>query len=315
VPIDHLKAPGGLGSVCRALRVWNNTVLTFKRRKWNPEPSIGVGLWLYAPTVLVLIALLIYPVLRLFEVAMPDGFGLRSFVDYFENGARITALIVTFRVSAIVALLSSSMGFVLAWTLISTSSRVLKTAIWLAVMLPLLMGTVVKNYALLIILQRRGLFNTLLIESGLIDQPLKLLYNESAVVIGILYTLLPFAVAPIYTALLTVDFDLIRAAESMGATRFAAVRSIVLPLIWPALVSTTMLIFVIALGFYVVPVVLGGVTSPFIATLIQNDMEQFFDLKSAAVAALVLIALSTTAVAATLAWVGSDQVNRSATGS
>ncbi len=285
------------------------------KQKWNPEPSIAVGLCLYAPVVLLLFVLLIYPVLRLLEVAMPDGFGLYSFVDYFENAARIKALVVTFRVSAVVALLAASMGFVLAWTLISSSSRLLKTAIWLAVTLPLLMGTVVKNYALLVILQRRGLLNTLLINTGLIDQPLKLLYNEPAVIIGILYTLLPFAVAPIYTALLTVDLDLVRAAESMGAMRFAAVRTVVLPMIWPALVSTAMLIFVISLGFYVVPVVLGGVTSPFIATLIQNDMEQFFDLKSAAVAALVLIALSTIAVAATLAWVGSDQVNRSAAGS
>lgn len=288
---------------------------TSLKRRWNPEPSITIGVCLYAPVVLVLIALLIYPVLRLFEVAMPDGFGMSSFINYFENGARTRALIVTFRVSAIVALLCTAMGFILSWTLISTSSRVLKITIWLAVTLPLLMGTVVKNYALLIILQRRGLLNTLLIESGLIDEPLKLLYNEPAVVIGILYTLLPFAVAPIYSALLAVELDLIRAAESMGATRFVAVRTIVLPLIWPALVSTTMLIFVIALGFYVVPLVLGGVTSPFIATLIQNDMEQFFDLKSAAVAALVLIALSTVAVAATLAWIGSDQVNKSTVGS
>jgi ABC-type spermidine/putrescine transport system permease subunit I len=281
---------------------------------WRPEPSLIVGLSLYLPVAVVLVVLLVYPVLRLFEVAMPDGFGLQSFVQYFQNGARVRALIVTFRDSAAVALLAVGMGFVLAWTLISATSRLLKTAIWLAVTLPLLMGTVVKNYALLLILQRRGILNSLLIGAGIVDQPLRLLYNEPAVIIGILYTLLPFAVAPLYTALLTIDLDLVRAAESMGASRLQAVRTIVLPLAWPALVSTGMLIFVVALGFYVVPVVLGGVTSPFIATLIQNDMEQFFDLKSAAVAALVLIVLSTAAVVVTLALVGADQVNKSTAG-
>lgn len=285
------------------------------KRAWSPEPSLLLGLSLYLPLALTLLAFVLYPVLRLFEVAMPDGLGIGSFIAYFDNAARGRALIVTFRDSAAVAVLSVSMGFVLAWALISSPSRLLRGAIWLAVTLPLLMGTVVKNYALLIILQRRGILNTLLIQTGIIDHPLKLLYNEPAVIIGILYTLLPFAVAPIYTALLTIDLDMVRAAESMGATRFAALRTIVLPMLWPALVSTAMLIFVVALGFYVVPVILGGVTSPFIATLIQNDMEQFFDLKSAAVAALILVALSMAAVAATLALVGADQVNKSTSGS
>ena len=96
------------------------------------------------------------------------------------------------------------MGFILAWTLVSTSSRLLKGLIWIAVSLPLLMGTVVKNYALLIILQRRGILNSILVGSGLAERPLQLLYNEAAVVIGILYTLLPFAVGS----------DLRRAADS-----------------------------------------------------------------------------------------------------
>ena len=178
--------------------------------------------------------------------------------------------------------------------------------------LPLLMGTVVKNYALLIILQRRGILNSLLVGTGLVAQPLQLLYNEAAVVIGILYTLLPFAVVPIFAALLTVDFDMVRAAESMGASRLTAIRSIVLPIVRPVMIGTGMLIFVVSTGFYVVPVVLGGATSPFIATLIQNDMEQFFDMKSAAIAAIVLVVLSLVAVVGTLAIIGTDQFRKSA---
>jgi ABC-type spermidine/putrescine transport system permease subunit I len=77
------------------------------------------------------------------------------------------------------------------------------------------------------------------------------------------------------------------------------------------MIGTGMLIFVVATGFYVVPVVLGGATSPFIATLIQNDMEQFFDMKSAAIAAIVLVVLSLVAVVGALAIIGADQFRKS----
>jgi ABC-type spermidine/putrescine transport system permease subunit I len=283
-----------------------------ERRSWSPEPSLAIGALLYLPMALVLAILLGYPIFRLFGAAMPNGFNLEAFSDYFANAARVRALVVTFRDSAAVAVAATFMGFVLAWALISSSSRLVRGLIWVAVSLPLLMGTVVKNYALLIILQRRGILNSLLVGTGVVAQPLQLLYNEAAVVIGILYTLLPFAVVPIFAALLTVDFDMVRAAESMGASRLTAIRSIVLPIVRPIMIGTGMLIFVVSTGFYVVPVVLGGATSPFIATLIQNDMEQFFDMKSAAIAAIVLVILSLVAVAATLAIIGADQFRKSA---
>jgi ABC-type spermidine/putrescine transport system permease subunit I len=282
------------------------------RRSWSPEPSLAIGALLYLPLAIVLACLLVYPILRLFGAAMPDGFNLAAFSGYFANAARVRALVVTFRDGAAVAVAATFMGFVLAWALISSSSRPLRGLIWVAVSLPLLMGTVVKNYALLIILQRRGILNSLLVGTGLVAQPLQLLYNEAAVVIGILYTLLPFAVVPIFAALLTVDFDMVRAAESMGASRLTAIRSVVLPIVRPVMIGTGMLIFVVATGFYVVPVVLGGATSPFIATLIQNDMEQFFDMKSAAIAAIVLVILSLVAVVGTLAIIGADQFRKSA---
>ncbi|WP_323771194.1 ABC transporter permease [Antarctobacter sp.] len=279
---------------------------------WKPEPGLRLGLLLFSPMLALVLLLVVTPVIELLAVAMPDGLSMRSFTDYFANAARTRALIVTFRDSAAVAALAVGAGFILAWTLLVSPSRLLRGLIWLAVALPLLMGTVVKNYALLIVLARRGMLNNLLLDLGLIDAPMKILYTETAVVLGILYTLLPFAVIPIYTALLALDLDMVRASESMGAGRFTAIRTVVLPFIWPAIVAAAMLIFVIAIGFYVVPVVLGGATSPFIATLIQNDMVQFFDLESAAVAALVLIALSLVAVVLTVATVGVDQVNRTA---
>lgn len=279
---------------------------------WKPEPGLRLGLALFAPMLALVVLLVVVPVIELIAVAMPEGVSMRAFGEYFENAARTRALIVTFRDSAAVAGLAVGAGFVLAWTLLVSPFAVLRRVIWLAVALPLLMGTVVKNYALLLVLARRGLLNNLLLDLGLIETPLKLLYTETAVVLGILYTLLPFAVIPIYTALLTLDLDMVRASESMGAGRFTAIRTVVIPFVWPAIVASAMLIFVISIGFYVVPVVLGGATSPFIATLIQNDMVQFFDLKSAAIAALVLILLSMLAVVLTVATAGVDQVNKTA---
>lgn len=279
---------------------------------WHPEPRWYVGALLVLPLVIILAVLVFYPVVRLAGIAMPEGTGLTSLRDYFSNAARLRALVITFRDSALVAALAIVCGYVLAWTLVTSRSRFLKALVWASVALPFLMGTVVKNYALIILLARRGIVNNLLIKAGIIQEPLHLLYNEFAVVVGILYTMLPYAAIPLYTALLTIDLDMVRAAESLGAGRIRAIWTIVLPLSLPSAGAAAILVFVISLGFYVTPVVLGGATSPFIATLIQNDMVQFFDVKSAAVAALVLIVVSAIAVILALASIGSEGLRKAA---
>jgi mannopine transport system permease protein len=281
-------------------------------RLWSPQPRWWVGVALIAPLLLVIAVLVVWPVVRLGALAMPDGLGLGSFQQYFSNAARFRALEVTFRDSALVAVLAVGIGYVLAWPLVVSRSRLLKGLIWLAVLLPFMMGTVVKNYAWLILLQRRGLINTALIKAGILSAPLPLLYNEFAVVVGILYTLLPYAVIPIFTTLRTIDLDMVRAAETLGATRTRAVLSIVVPLSAASAGAIGLLIFVISLGFYVVPVILGGATSPFMSTMIENDMVQFFDLKSAAIASIVLVALSSACVGLGLLTVGSDSLRKAA---
>lgn len=283
------------------------------RSTWNPKPHPLWGALLVAPMLILVGLLVFYPVTKLLGLAFPDGMHFGTIEDYFSNDARLHALIVTLRDSLAVTVLAIGFGYPLAWVLRFDTSKLLRLLVWSSVMLPFLMGTVAKNYAFVLLLARRGIVNNFLVGMGFTSGPLPLLFNEIAVVIGILYTMLPYAVIPLYVALLTIDRELVSAAKSLGASGPRAAWTVVVPLSLPSTAAVAILVFVISLGFYVTPVVLGGAASPFMATLIQNDMVQFFDLGSAAISALLLILVAGATVLVSLSTLGSDRM-RKATG-
>ena len=124
------------------------------------------------------------------------------------------------------------------------------------------------------------------------------------------YTMLPFAIMPIFAALINIDFDLVRAAESLGASRTRAVFSVVLPLALPSVLAAGTIVFVVSLGFYITPIVLGGPEAPFLATLIDQKIYRLFDLPGAAAAGTLLFILAFAAVG--LAWraVGMERLKK-----
>jgi putative spermidine/putrescine transport system permease protein len=264
---------------------------------------------LVAPLLAVLALLVVYPLVKLVQMSLEQG-GLRTYGAYFQNAGNLRVLRTTFQDSAEVTAVALIVGSLLAWSLRLARSRLTRTLLWTAVLVPFLMGTVVKNYALTIVLGRHGVLNDALVGLHIVRQPLELLYTEKAVVAGMLYAMLPYAVLPMYVAFLTLEPDLVVAAQSLGASRVRAICTIVLPLALPSFLATAILVFVISIGFYVTPVILGGATSPFAATFIQNAMFQFFDLPGAATSAVVLVAAGALAVLLGVAVVGPERLRR-----
>jgi putative spermidine/putrescine transport system permease protein len=244
---------------------------------------------LAAPLLVALALFVVYPLVRLVVASLGSPEGIRIYTEFFRSRANVRALSLTFAYSAVVTVLALIIGAALAWPLRVTHSRMVRLLFWTAVLVPGWMGVVIKNYAFLIILGKNGVLNTTLQALHLTDRPLDILYTPTAVVIGMLYTMLPYAVLPLYVTFLTIDTSLIAAAENLGASWLQAMMSIALPLARVGLLATGVLVFVIALGFYVTPVALGGARATFVATLIQDDLFFRFDDAGAATLGTILV--------------------------
>ena len=159
-------------------------------------------------------------------------------------------------------------------------------------MIPFWINFLIRSYAWVIILRSQGVVNTLLLNLGLIDQPLQMLYNDMAVMLGMVYALLPFMVLPIYVSIEQLDTRLLEAASDLGAKPLTAFRKVTLPLTMPGIAAGTILVFISSLGMFVVPDVMGGAKSALIGNLIQNQFLSARDWLFGSALSIVLAVLS-----------------------
>jgi ABC-type spermidine/putrescine transport system permease subunit I len=225
-----------------------------------------------------------------------------------ESSAGRRALIATVLGASVVAALSVAIGGAIAWALRTSRGAGVRTVLWLALIVPLLMGTVAKNYALVLLLADNGPLNAALDAVGV--GRVSLLYTSTAVVIGMTYTLVPFAALTLYGVFLTIDEELIEAARGMGASRLRAALTVTLPLALPGVVASLTLVFTVALGFYVTPVLLGGAEAPFMASLISDYLLSSFDYPLASAASVMLLVTALAIVALALRLIGRERLVR-----
>ncbi|MEG0831451.1 MAG: ABC transporter permease [Acidaminococcaceae bacterium] len=195
----------------------------------------------------------------------------------------VTALVTT--------ALTFALGYPLAYTIAQLPKKWQQPGLIL-VMIPFWINFLIRSYAWVIILRSQGVLNTLLISSGLIDKPLALLYNDTAVMLGMVYALLPFMVLPIYVSIEQLDHRLLEAASDLGAKPWTAFRKITLPLTMPGIAAGSILVFISSLGMFVVPDVMGGAKSALIGNLIQNQFLSARDWPFGSALSIVLAILS-----------------------
>jgi putative spermidine/putrescine transport system permease protein len=173
----------------------------------------------------------------------------------------------TFLVAAIVTLVCAAIGLPYAM-LAAALTGWKRTVLLLAILLPLWTSLLVRTAAWFILLQNEGIINGALQAVGLIDGPLPLIFNRLGVVIAMSHVLLPFMVLPIYSVLLAVPPNLMSAAASMGAGPLRAFWRVLLPLALPGLLSGSLLVFMVAIGYYITPALLGGANDQMISSVI-----------------------------------------------
>jgi ABC-type spermidine/putrescine transport system permease subunit I len=268
------------------------------------------GLALAFPLIAMIGLFLIFPVIKLVTLAMGPPRGAGNFLSFFDLSVNLDVLRVTFVDSAIVAVISVALGGVIAWVMSSTTRPFVRMGLIAAIFIPFWMGSVVKLYAFTVLLERLGVVNRVLLDLHLIHAPLDLIYNQPAVIVGMVYQLLPYSVLPLFVVFRSIDTDLLKAAEGLGASRARAVRSVVLPLGLPGILASLTIVYVVGLGFFLTPVLLGGATSPFSASFMYDDIFQYFDFTSAAVSAVVLLVGAVVVLLIASRFVGREQLRK-----
>lgn len=285
-------------------------VVVRRPRGWRTEMSGLKGVGLAMPLLVMVALFLLYPLVRMVQLALGAPNGVGNISKYFEQPSNLVVLRVTFVDAAIVAIISVALGAIVAWYITVTARKIVRAALVASIFVPFWMGSVVKLYAFTVLLERLGLVNRILLDLHIINSPLNLIYNQFAVVLGMVYQLLPYSVLPLFVVFRSVDVDLLRAAQSLGASRITAIRTILLPLSLPGFLASTTIVYVIGLGFFLTPVLLGGATSPFAASFMYDDIFSYYDFTDAAVSALVLLAGAGLVLFVASRFVGKEQLRR-----
>jgi ABC-type spermidine/putrescine transport system permease subunit I len=251
-----------------------------------------------APALTLIGFVLIAPVgwVSWLSVRDASGFTLRHYARMLVNPGYAASLETTLEVAALVTLLSGLLAYPVALLLVRLRGWRARLVL-VIVLLPLWTSLLVRTFAWLVLLQRHGLINSTLLALGVIDAPLELVNNLAGTVIGMTHVMVPFMVLPLTAALQAVDPLFFRAAQSLGANRWRAFWSVVFPLSLNGVLSGATLVFVMSLGFYVMPSFLGGGSLRMWSNRIQTNIEIYPDWGAASALGVVLLTVTVTVLA------------------
>ena len=222
-------------------------------------PSRNRAYWLIVlPAVLMLVALYLVPLGDVLLTSITDPKpGLANYGLLFTSPAVQNTLVTTLRIAAITTLFALLLGYVVAYAMRAASSYRQRLMLF-CVLLPFWISVLVRSFAWLTILGPQGPINAALQALGLTDEPVALVRNETGVLISMVHVMLPYAILTLYANMRGINAGLVSAARSLGASRLQAFRMVFLPLTRPGLIGAGTLVFILSLGFFVTPAILGG---------------------------------------------------------
>ncbi|MGK7861843.1 ABC transporter permease [Falsiroseomonas sp. E2-1-a4] len=218
-----------------------------------------MGWWLLIlPAFLLMTAFYVAPIAQVLAISFTEPSpGLGNYERLFTSESVQRVIITTLRICIITTTLSLLLGYVLSYR-ISLASPAAQRWWILAVLVPLWISVLVRAFAWVTLLRRQGLVNETLIGTGIITEPLQLVWNEFGIVVGMVHYMVPYAVLPMLASMREIDPRLLAAARGLGAGRITIFTKIFLPLSLPGLLAAGVLVFIFTLGFYITPALLGG---------------------------------------------------------
>ena len=247
---------------------------------------------LLAPAVAFLLIFFGYPVARLLGLSIFDPeFTLRNYEAALTAPVYVHVLRTTLKISIETTLLCLVLGYPLAYALSTAPERV-RNLLIIAVVLPYFTSILVRSYAWLVLLGRHGILNEAMIGLGVIDHPVRMIYNTAGVVIGMTHIMLPIMVLALYSVMRGIDMNLVKVSDSLGASRTQTFLRVYFPLSLPGVGAGCLLVFIFSVGFYVTPALLGGLRDTMLAMLIATQIQELLKWGFAGALSLILLVVT-----------------------
>jgi spermidine/putrescine transport system permease protein len=259
---------------------------TIKKVAMLLPPAIWLALFFVLPLIFILV----------YSFATRGPFGGVEFIFNPDNYVRVIDPMyagILWR-SVYISIISTCICLLIGYPLalyISRQHSAYRNILLALLIIPFWTNFLVRTYSWMFILRSEGLLNNTLIYLGLISEPLQILFTDTAVIIGLVYTYLPFMVLPVYVSLEKMDRNLLMAARDLGATPFQSFRKVILPLTRPGVISGSILVFVPCIGAYITPDILGGSRSMMVGNLIQMQFLSARDWPFGSALSFVLMAI------------------------
>ena len=252
----------------------------------------GSGLGFALPAVLLIFAFFVVPVAALLtrSVTEPE-LGLQNYAVLVGSSTYARIFFNTFFVSGVVTLITVLIAFPVAWALAIMPAR-WASVVFAIILLSMWTNLLARTYAWMVLLQQTGLINRSLMALGLIDAPLQLTNNLVGVTIGMVYIMLPFMILPLMGVIKKIDPAILQAAALCGATKAQALRRVLIPLAGPGIASGALMVFVMSLGYYVTPSLLGGTANMMLAELIAQQVQSLVNWGMGGAAAFLLLVVT-----------------------
>ncbi|MDF2734889.1 MAG: transporter permease [Chloroflexota bacterium] len=258
--------------------------LAGKRDRWS---------WLVIPATVFLAAFFLVPLVAMVirSVTDPVDAGISNYERFFSQEAYARVLVNTFWIAVLSTAACLAIGYPFAYLMSIVPGR-WSGLLLIAVLLPFWSSLLVRTFAWQVLLRDTGVINRFLLDLGLIDEPLTLIRTTGGVIVGMSHILLPFMVLPIYAVMRRIDPEFGRAAANLGASPFAAFIRVFVPLSLPGVLAGCLLVFVLALGFYITPALLGGLGDQMISQLIVQQIQQRLDWGFGTAMSVVLVGIT-----------------------
>jgi len=270
-----------------------NTSLAI-RKKLSFFSAVGILLvrhrWISVlPVLIFLLFFFVVPLSRSLYTSFWDpSFTLKHYQHFFTEPVYVKVVFNSFKIALTVTVFSLLLGYPYAYLLSSVSER-LANKLLVFILLPFWISLLVRNYSWMVLLGRHGVFNTILMKLGLISEPVRLLYSTTGVNIGMVHIMLPYMVLSLYAVMKGIDRDLLKAAQNLGANRFSTFVWVFLPLSLPGIAGGCLMVFIMAIGYFITPALLGGAKDTMIAQLIEQNVTLMLNWGFAFAASFVLL--------------------------
>lgn len=248
--------------------------------------------WLLAAPLLFLVAFFLFPILRVVLRSFSDPvWGLVNYERVAQGGPYVQVLWATILTAAIVTFICLLLAYPVAYVMSQARGSFLQIAA-ACVIIPLWTSAVIRSYAWMVVFQRRGILNEALVGSGIVNEAIRFLPGSFAVHVGMVHIMLPFMILPLLANMRAIDRSLLRAAETMGASPLVAFAKVYFPLSIPGISAGVALVFMMSLGFFITPALLGGPEHLMAAVLIEQQANVFLDWGLASALATVLLVVT-----------------------